>query len=268
MLDIRGRTPNGHLETVGTGTAVAFHDDTLQTEKTGTVVLRGVEFSTQPAQERQGRDTDDASPQRAPEQGFDTGNQHACHTLAGLEQDIAYEAIAHSDIGLAPIKTITLDEPLVVEISCLLQKESGLFDLLVPLDLFGPDIQQRHPGPHSPKRLGGHGAHHRKLKKLLGGAVDICAEIQQQARITLRRYRRDHGWPVNTRQSLEHLPCQRHERSGIAGAYTGLSRTITNLFEGDAHRGARLATQCLAGPLVHADHFGCINDFQTRTINP
>ncbi len=178
MLDILRCAANGRLESISASTAVTLDHDSLQAQKTSTVVLRRIELRAQSTQQRQRNSTNDTCCNRAPEQRLDLGDQHASQTLAGFEQDVTDETIAYHDVCFAAIQPIALDETTIVEASRLLQQRSRELDLLIALDFFGADIQQRDPRLLPAQGFRRHGPHHRELIELLGRTVDICTEVQ------------------------------------------------------------------------------------------
>jgi len=268
MLDILCGTQDSGLEAVRTRTTMTLDDNSLQPEKTRAVVLGRIEIRPQTAQKRQYESTDDARAKRTLEKRLDSGEQHPSQALAGFEQYVAYKAIAHHHVGFTAIEPIALDEALIIEINGLLQQQRSLLDLLIALDLFGTDIQQRDPRLLSSQRFGRHSPHDSKLEKLLGRAVDIRTQIQQQTWLSLRRECCHHCRSIDTWQRSQNLARQCHERTGITGAYTGIGITVANLLEGYAHGRAWFATQSLSRPFSHTDDFRRIDDFQARTIDP
>ncbi len=268
MLDILRRTPDRCFEAVRAGTTMTLDDNSLQPEKARTVVLSRIEIRPQTAQQRQYDSTDNARAKRTLEKRLDSGDQHPSQALAGFEQYVADKAIAYDHVGFTAIQPIPLDEALIVEISGLLQQQRSLLDLLIALDLFGTDIQQRDPRLLSPQRFGRHSPHDSKLEKLLGRAIDICAQVQQQAWVSLRRERCHHSRPIDTWQRSQNLARQCHQRAGVTGAYTSIGFTVANLLEGNTHGRAWLATQCLSRAFSHTNDFRRIDDFQARTIDP
>ncbi|MNV99123.1 hypothetical protein D3C71_1944460 [compost metagenome] len=86
-----------------------------------------------------------------------------------------------------------------------MQQRSGELDLLIALDVFGTDVEQRHLRASDTQGLRRHRPHHRELEQVLGTAIDVGAQVEQLAITTLGRNRRDHGRTINTRQRLEHI---------------------------------------------------------------
>ena len=61
-----------------------------------------------------------------------------------------------------------------------MQQSRRQLDLLITLDVFSTDIQQRHPGANDTQGLRSHRAHHRKLQQMFGAAIDVGTEARKQ----------------------------------------------------------------------------------------
>ncbi|MCY1429144.1 hypothetical protein D9M71_450480 [compost metagenome] len=102
---------------------------------------------------------------------------------------------------------------------------------------------------------------------MLGTAIDVGAQIEQEAAAMLGRNGRDHRRPIDTRQGLQHMTRQRHQRTGITGTDAGLSRAGAHQLESLTHGGIELATQHLRRTFVHRNHFAGGMHKQTRPIH-
>ena len=102
------RPPDRRAKTLGASTAVAFYHNPLQTDKAGAIVPRRAQLATQTAEHGQRQQTDQPSRDPGTEQRLQAHGNHRSQTLAGLEHDIADEAVAHHHVRLAAIETITL----------------------------------------------------------------------------------------------------------------------------------------------------------------
>jgi hypothetical protein len=104
------------------------------------------------------------------------------------------------------------------------QQLAGALDRLVALDLFLADVQQ----PDARVLLAVDGrdqraAHHRELQQVLGGAVDVGAEVQHGGvAAELVRHHRGDRRAVDALERLQHVARHRHQRAGVAGRDAGV----------------------------------------------
>ncbi len=132
-----------------------------------------------------------------------------------------------------------------------------LLDDIVALDVFLADVQQAYGGTLDAVDGGDQRASHdRELDELLGGAVDVGAQVERRGHAFARRQLRRDGGPVDAGQGLEHEARNRHQGAGVAGRDASLRRPVLDEIDGDAHRRILLAAQRACGAFAHFDHFG------------
>ena len=144
------------LKALDTGRAMTLHDNPLQAEKARAIVPGGRQVGLQALHQRQGQGTDQFCRQIFPEQRLDAPGDHGCQAFAGFEQDVADKTVTHHDIRLTTVQAVPFDKTDVVQHAGVLQQGRRKLDLLIALDVFGTDVQQRHPGTHHPERLRRH----------------------------------------------------------------------------------------------------------------
>ncbi|MNN32872.1 hypothetical protein D3C81_1466050 [compost metagenome] len=162
-------------------------------------MLRWRQVGAQATQQRHSHQSHRSRRQAGSEQRLEPCGNHRRQPFAGLQQDIADEAIAHHHISQTAIEAIPLYVTDEIHSIRRLKQVGGQLHLLVTLDLFRAHIQQSHTRPDLAQRLGGHGAHDGELVEVLGTAVDVGAKIQQMTTAGLRRHRSNHGRPVDAR---------------------------------------------------------------------
>ena len=179
FLDLDQRALDCTLQALDARRAMAFDDDTLQAEKARAIVPRWGQIGLQTLEQRQGHGADSSGEYTTLEQRLDARTDHGRQAFAGLEQDIADETVAHHHVSLTPVQAVTFDETYVVKAAGILQQRGSQLDLLVALDVFGANIEQRHARAMNAQRLGRDRAHHRELEEVLGAAIDVSAQVEQ-----------------------------------------------------------------------------------------
>src|SRR3972149_4400261 len=101
--------------------------------------------------------------------------------LDKLDEDVAREAVADDDVGFARDKVVTLDVADEVEVA-VLEQLVGLLGNTVALALFRAVAEYGNGGlGYAEGGLGVDRAHDRELEEVLGGAVRIRPEVNDEA---------------------------------------------------------------------------------------
>ena len=164
--------------------AVAFHDDAIQAEKHAAIGLAHVHLLAQALEGAPGEHITDLGQQGAAHRGAQIFADLAGGALGGLQRDVAGKALGHDHVDRAFADVVALDEAAIVERFQIgfAQKEPGLLDLLLALDLLDPDIEQPDRRPLRAEHGSRHGgAENGEVDQLLGIGADRGADIEHHA---------------------------------------------------------------------------------------
>src|SRR5512136_1889629 len=140
------------------------------------------------------------------------------HAFREFQQDVAHEAVADDDVGLAVGDIHALDISYEIE-ATFLQQVTRFLDHLVAFALFRAHIEKAHGGIIYAVELPDKDAPgHREFQQIAGLTADVGPHIQHEGiRSQLQERPSDNG-TLNTRQTAQMLIGIDHEGSGRAGA--------------------------------------------------
>ena len=159
----------------------------------------------------------------------DDRGDHRRQPFGRLQSDIADETVAHHQIGRALEDVVALHIAVEVQLAGrrrLAEQLARALDRLVALDRLFADVQQAH------RRLGlavhrrNQGtAHHGELQQMLGGAIDIRAQIEHggEAARLIGHDGRD-GRAVDAVQRFEQVARHGHQGAGVACRHAGIGK--------------------------------------------
>ena len=207
----------GEAERVGA--AVALHHHAVQAEQDGAVVAARVHPLAQPVERRAG--------EQVAEAGGDGGGedlaQEVAHqlerALAGLERDVAGEAVGHHHVHRAGGDVVALDEAVELRADVALAQDlGGQAQALVALQLLRADVEQAEGGRGQAEHGAGEDlAHDGELDQVARVALHVGAEVEHHHVAARRGADGGERRPVDLRQRLDHDLGQRHQRAGVAG---------------------------------------------------
>ena len=157
---------------------MAFDNDTIQADQRRTVVVARIHLDGQvpengPCQQRlQLREP------VALELAFQVVGAEADRAFHGLQRDVTREAVRHDHVGPPGKQVAAFDEADVVHRAGI-EHGRGVLDRVMPLRVFGTDVEQRHARAVDAEDILGHDrSHDRVLEQVLGGTECIRAEVQ------------------------------------------------------------------------------------------
>ena len=98
-------------------------------------------------------------------------------------------------------------------------------------------------------------AHHRKLTEVLGGTINIGAQIKDMGMPCFRGQHRNNGRTVDAWNGLQNEFRDRHQGAGIAGTDAGICSPVLHHIDGNPHGRILLAAKRFGGRLMHFDRF-------------
>ena len=200
------RDIDGMGEAFGVGAAMRLYHDSVQPDHDGAVITPGVEPLTQPVEARP-RDQigdlgGDAAGEHVPQQVADQLQR----AFAGLQRDVAGEAVGDDDVGGAGGNVVALDEAVETRADVAgAQDFRSLADSIVAFHFFHADIQQTDRRGGQAEHGAGKGvAHDGELDQVARVAPHVGAEVQHDHVAAGRGSDPRHRRPVDPRQRLEH----------------------------------------------------------------
>ena len=181
--------------------------------------------------------------------------------LAGLQRDVAGEAVGDHHVGGAGGDVVALDEADELRRDMAgAQGLGGQPQRVVAFQFLGADVQQADGGCGQPEHgAREHVAHHGELDQVARVALHVGAEVEQHHVAARRGADRRHGGPVDAGQGLDHDLRERQQRAGVAGGDHAGCLAAGHRVDRDAHRGAAHA-QRRGGLGVVADRLGRVPD--------
>ena len=188
------------------------------------------------------------------------------HALGGLEDDVADEAVADSDIELAAENIMAFHVADEVH-AALLQVGVGGAGELVALVFLGADADDADSGLRACAEdlLGVGGAHDRELREPRRVAVHVGAGIDDDGRLCDTRGEdgRYHG-AVDALDAAQAEEGGGGESAGVPGGHGRLGLALLHQFHADGERVVLLAADGGGWRLVHRDHFVGIDESKRR----
>ena len=163
-------------------------------------------------------------------------SHHLGQALGGLEGHVAHKAIADDDIHCAFENIVALHVAHEIQ-ACGAEQFARLLDRLVPLDDLLAHIKQTNRGACFSAQGGDKGrTHHGELNQVLGGAIDIGAEVEHEGG-TARSIGQGggNGRAIDAFEGLEHVARDGHECPRVARAHGRLGFPVGDRLEGEAH---------------------------------
>ena len=240
---------------------MALEHQPAQAQQRGAVVAAVIQALLQRRQHRVGADRAQLGQQIAAELLTHELHDHLRQPFAGLEGDVADEAIAHHDVGRALEDVVALDVADEVEVargSGRAQQLAGALDLVAALDRLFADVEQAHRRAlfalqHRHQRR----PHDGELQQVLCRAVDVGTQVEHGGGAALGiGHLRGDGGALDAVQRLEQVARNRHQRTRVARGDRRLRRAVLHLLDGHAHGRVLLAAQGDLNRVVHGDDFG------------
>ena len=184
------------------------------------------------------------------------------YALRNLQSYVSYEAVRHNHIYLPVVEVAAFHVSDKIQWQ-LLEQLKRLAGEFVALGFFFADGQQPNARPPRAK----HAAevnltHHGKLLKVLGRAIDVSSDIEQD-RSSSQSSRKYSGQSraIDARQSAQDHLGGRHSGAGIAGSYETFGTSLAHQTKPNAHGGITLRAYRLRRLILHGDDFTGMNDF-------
>ena len=235
------------------GRAVALHHDAAQTDEAGAVVAAVIDAILEALDRRHREQRAGPGDEVAVKFFAEELADHFRETLRCLQRDVADEAVADDDVDRPTVDVVAFDVAVEVEIAGLEQLARFLDDIAA-LDVFLADVKQADGGTRLLLgRFDQRAAHHRELIQMLGGAIDIGAEVEHRGVAADRRQPRRDRRALDAGQRLQYEVPGRHQRAGVAGAHAGGRSTFLHQVDGDPHRRIFLAAKRQRRLFVHFD---------------
>ena len=179
--------------------------------------------------------------------------------FADLQRDVAGEAVADDDVGVAVEQVAGLDVADERQAAGL-ERAERLAGQLIALQRFLADRQQADPRRRPPERdLGVGAAHRRELAQVRRLAVDGGADVEEHRLAARGRDRHGQRRPIDARQQAEAGDGGDDGRAGVPGAEQARHLARPDALDGDADRRGALA-QRVTRAIGHADVFGSIDE--------
>ncbi len=178
-----------------------------------------------------------------------------CHTLTGLEDDVANKTVAHNNICPAFKQVPALDIALEVKLR-LAQQSKGFLGNFVALRSFTANAHQPDNRPLTLEHLPAIDCAHRgKLCKQRSTAVYVRACIDQHKGFAARWHdRRDRG-SFYRPKCPQFQGSSNHRSARVARRYNSICLALLHEINGTAYRGVLLLPHSKRGCLTHADNF-------------
>ena len=167
-------------EAFGVGAAMRLHHHTIQPQHHRAVVAPRIEPFAQPIQRRAQQQIGQPGGEAAAEHLAQQVADQLQRALAGLQRDVAGEAVGHHHVGGAGGDVVALDEAVELRGDMAgAQRLGGAPQRVVALQLLGADIQQADGRRGQAKHgAGEHVAHDGELDQVAGVALHVGAEVQ------------------------------------------------------------------------------------------
>ena len=252
-------------EALGVGAAVRLHHHAVQPQHHRAVVAARVEPLAQPIERGPQQQIGDLRGEAAAEHLAQQVADQLQRALAGLQRDVAGEAVGDHHVGGAGGDVVALDEADELRRDVAgAQRLGGQAQRVVALQFLGADVQQadgRRGQPEHGARE--HVAHHGELDQVARVALHVGAEVQHHHVAARRGADRGHRRAVDAGQRLDDDLGERQQRAGVAGGDHAGRLAAGDGVDRDAHRGA--AHPQRGGRLhVVADRLGGVADRRRR----
>ena len=168
---------------------------------------------------------------------FDDATHKACRAFYGFEYDVAHKAVGNHDVYFIAVYLVGFDVADEID-GALLEQLKGLLNGFGAFDVFRADVEQADFGGVVAGIQGTveFVAHDGELVELLGGAVDVCAEVKHQGELVVFSGEKfGNGGAVYMGQGFEHEAGGCHQRACVACGNGGLGVALFHLLDGNAH---------------------------------
>ena len=201
------------------GAAVRLHHHAVQSQHHRAVVAARIEPFAQPLEGRPHQQIGDARGQAAAEYLAQQIADELKRALAGLQRDVAGEAVGDHHVGGAGGDVVALDEADELRRDVAgAQRLGGEAQGVVALQFLRADIQQADGGRGQAQHgAGEYVAHHREFHQVARVAQHVGAEVEQHHVAARRGADGRHGGPVDAGQCLDDDLGERQQRAGVAG---------------------------------------------------
>src|SRR5215472_6114400 len=249
------------------GTAVAYDADAADAEQRSAAVLGVINALLEvvkgfAAQQRAHLRCDGGLKALAQGGGDEFGD-----AFTGLKSDVADESVADDDVGPAVVEVAAFDIPDEVKAKLAKQRE-GVTSEGVALGLFLADGEKAEPRVVDVKNvLGVHVAHNGELDQVVRIAVDVGADVEQDAGHAGGGGK--DGGQCGTVDSVERAQDhfrRRHGGTGITGGDEAAGAALTDHLQTDSHGAVALGTDGKRGLVLHADPFAGLNEEDGRAL--
>ena len=188
-------------------------------------------------------------------------------SFRGLQGDVAGISVGHDDVDDTLADIVSLDEAVIANGKrCLFQYRGGFSDLVEPLDLLDPDIEQPDGGRFEAEQRARHGrAHQCELDELTGVGPHIGADIEHDALGLDRRPDRGNRRAIDAFERLQAELGHGHERAGIARRHGGVGAPVLHRLKRKPHaRPPAALAKSLARLCVHGHGDVGVDDLRLR----
>jgi len=198
----------------------------------------------------------------------------------GLEGDVADEAVAYGDVGVAVEKVAAFDVADEVDVGDGAEEGEAVAGEGVALGVLFADGEEADAWVGDLEDVFGvHLAHDGELDEVVWVAVDVGANVEEQGRDAVDgRQDGGEGGAIDAGEHAQDHLCSSHGGAGVAGGEeaggaagaggvavggvmsVGAGEALADHLEADAHGGVALGADGLGGLVVHGDPLGCWDD--------
>ena len=194
--------------------------------------------------------------------------QHLCHALGQLEDDIAGKAIADHHVHLAVGHITRLDIAHKADARGSLEQLVGVPQHGSALALLGTVVGQCYAGVFAAFYFV-HiaAAHDRKSGQHLRAALHVGTAVQQQISLLLCGHHGSQCRALDAPQSAHDEACANVQRTGAAGRDKGIALALLEHIQTHHDGGILLLTDGAGGLVAHLDGLGAVHQFDAVQWN-
>lgn len=249
------------------GRPMAYDADAADAEEGGAAVLGVVEALLPGLEGLLGEESADLRSDGGAQVFAEGGADEFGQAFAGLEGDVADEAVADDDVGAAIEEVAAFDVADDVEAGGA-KKGEGFPGLGVALGVFFADGEQADAGVGDVEDAAGvEVAHDGELEEVCGVGVDVGADIEEDGWVAVGGGKDgSEGGAVDAGEHAEDHLCGGHGGAGVAGGKEAGGAAFADHFEADAHGGVAFGADGLGCLVVHADPLGGVDDLDGEDL--